>query len=471
MTLEEHEPNPEFIGRNFNAGEIIQLVLKAPYTGHWLSFRSVQLVMMHELAHCVQMNHSGAFWKVNNQFKEELRELWERNYTGDGLWGRGQTLLSGEYHKGVSMENEVLPANLCGGTFRSSRRGKRKRGGEKSKETYAERQQRRIKKKFGVNGHALGDDVDTRVKLEKGKQPKGKPRVAGSARGRELRAAAALVRFEQVKNEDPKLEEESLFGDSETESNEGAEDEEAVEPDGSRILDAKGRGMVKICEGEAQDDPNVNREIEELREWEGSGQENCLGHTGRASRLFLDTERISRAPRDTRQTARHPSDNPSTAAPVDDHNIRLHDIPLYVEKEATTNNNETSSKRGPQTTRPLNHGNVRSPQPPSADDATAAKTGPRDDEDVATGEHGQDHTGGTRPTQRTSQAQSFNCSICSMENEASSLLCIACSHVLDTNRVTRYWRCGSEACKTSQYINAADCGLCGICGSRRSETK
>ncbi|KAL8753916.1 MAG: hypothetical protein Q9199_004717, partial [Rusavskia elegans] len=38
MTLEEYEPNPEFVGRNFNAGEIIQLVLKAPQTGHWLSF-------------------------------------------------------------------------------------------------------------------------------------------------------------------------------------------------------------------------------------------------------------------------------------------------------------------------------------------------------------------------------------------------------------------------------------------------
>ena len=45
MTLEEYEPNPEFVGRNFNAGEIIQLVLKAPYSGHWLSFRSVQMVM------------------------------------------------------------------------------------------------------------------------------------------------------------------------------------------------------------------------------------------------------------------------------------------------------------------------------------------------------------------------------------------------------------------------------------------
>jgi DNA-dependent metalloprotease WSS1 len=48
MSLEEHEPNLEFVGRNFNAGEVIQLVLKATYTGHWLPFKYVQMVMMHE---------------------------------------------------------------------------------------------------------------------------------------------------------------------------------------------------------------------------------------------------------------------------------------------------------------------------------------------------------------------------------------------------------------------------------------
>lgn len=48
MSLEEYEPNPEFVGRNFNAGEVIQLVLKARFTGRWLPFEYVQMVMMHE---------------------------------------------------------------------------------------------------------------------------------------------------------------------------------------------------------------------------------------------------------------------------------------------------------------------------------------------------------------------------------------------------------------------------------------
>lgn len=47
MALEEYPPNPEFVGRNFNAGEVIQLVLKSR-SGRWLPFEYVQMVMMHE---------------------------------------------------------------------------------------------------------------------------------------------------------------------------------------------------------------------------------------------------------------------------------------------------------------------------------------------------------------------------------------------------------------------------------------
>ena len=50
MALEEYQPNREFVGRNFNAGEVIQLVLKSLHTGRWLPFEYVQMVMMHESA-------------------------------------------------------------------------------------------------------------------------------------------------------------------------------------------------------------------------------------------------------------------------------------------------------------------------------------------------------------------------------------------------------------------------------------
>ena len=143
------------------------------------------MVMAHELAHCTQMNHSKNFWRIRNQYADELRQLWQKNYTGDGLWGKGQTLLSEAYDIGRAVENEVLPEHLCGGAYRNSRRRKRRANAsndEVKSETYAEKKQRRITKKFGTGGQVIGSDLDQRVKLEYGQVNKAKPRVAGSSR-------------------------------------------------------------------------------------------------------------------------------------------------------------------------------------------------------------------------------------------------------------------------------------------------
>ncbi|KAL2199952.1 WLM domain-containing protein [Corynascus similis CBS 632.67] len=262
MSLEEYEPNPEFVGRNFNAGEVIQLVLKAR-SGHWLPFNYVQMVMMHELAHCKQMNHSRAFWAVRNRYAEQMRGLWARGFTGEGLWGRGALLSTGEFENNMVEPGELLPEHLCGGTYRS--RG-RKRKAKKSL-TYKEQKERRILKKFGANGVTLGEDAQTKQKLE-GKKIASKPRVAGSARGRELRAAAALARFEQQIKEEP--EGEDVDTGSETESGDDYEDEaisgsEAVDINGKKLLDQKGRGLVKVCEDENPDDQDAQDELRELQ--------------------------------------------------------------------------------------------------------------------------------------------------------------------------------------------------------------
>lgn len=265
MSLEEHKCNPEFLGRNFNAGEVIQLVLKAP-SGHWLPFKFVQMVMMHELAHCKQMNHSKAFWKVKDQYSTELKALWQKGYTGDGMWSRGRTLLTGQYDQASLGSEESLPEHLCGGTFRSS--GKRKRTA-KPKLSYKERKERTIAKKFGVNGVALGADEETKAKLEKGKKTANNPRVAGSNRGRELRAMAALSRFTPT-TENVKAEDELVQSGSETESDWEAglsDPEEAVGSDGKKLLDGKGRTLIRVCDDEDPDEINVKDEMSELRKF------------------------------------------------------------------------------------------------------------------------------------------------------------------------------------------------------------
>lgn len=259
-TLEEYEPNREFVGRNFNGGEIIQLVLKAR-SGHWLPFNYVQMVMMHELAHCIQMNHSRAFWKVRNLYAEQMRTLWGRRYTGEGMWGRGALLGTGEFEHNTVAEGEDLPEHLCGGTYRSRRRKRGRKSGVDL--SYQEKKQRRIEKKFGKNGVTLGADDDVKARLEKGKRTQAAPRVAGSNRGRELRAAAALARFDDKKKE-PELEKDVESDESDYEDID-PDAADALDIDGKRLLDAKGNHMVKICEDENPDDEDAANEMKELQ--------------------------------------------------------------------------------------------------------------------------------------------------------------------------------------------------------------
>ena len=343
----------------------------------------------------MQMNHSAAFWKVRNQYAGELKELWSKGYTGDGFWGRGKTFLSDQYENNGAHEPEVLPRSLCGGTFRSSRRKrKRKAGGSQEKRTlsYAERQQRRIAKKFGTNGVALGDDEGTRIKLEDGKKPKGKPRVASSARGRELRAAAALARFGEQNEEVLKKEE------SQSETNSESEYEvdikaEAVDSGGARLLDGRGNTMIKVCEDEDTQDVRVKEEMQELEDIN-----NVTQH--------IDEPRFR-----------------TEVEPKMDEAIALGGAPSSSKGQKRNSDYEATES---------------SPLPTSP------------------------------PRKESPTGKGVSCPICSMLNDSLSSTCIACSHVLNT-ATPGSWHCQSTACKDSQYVNAADCGRCGVCGARKPE--
>lgn len=413
MSLEEFPPNREFLGRNFNNGECIQLVLKS-HNGRWLPFRSVQKVFMHELAHCKQMNHSRNFWKVRNQYCEELQELWTRGYLGEGLWGRGRNLYDGQLAESefATIQGGMV-RDVCGGTYRGVGR-KRKRGAaDKPQLSYAERKERRIKKKFGDGGVALGEDETVKTVLEKGKKVKGKPRVAGSNRGRELRAAAALARFGQTKSE-PELEENDGFMGTDDDSDYGEVDDDdgqqARGPDGTRAVDLEGNRLIKVCEGEdSGDDENARREMEELGVMSESPIPSTSEHQSKDLSGVIDLAKP----------------NETTANGADGHPRASSTIELKPEITIT------ASVQGDKRSKVNGATKLISAFP--------------------------------APDLETKQS----CPVCSLTNSLEALTCSACGHVLHTDRLKNNWRCQSDQCKGSLYVNSGDNGVCSLCGTSK----
>lgn len=196
-SLEEYHPNREFWGRNWNAGETIELVLKTKSNGQWLPFDVVLRVMLHELSHIRHMSHSAAFWKFLRVLTVEMNELRASGYTGDGFWSHGQRLDSsppGGICQDIRNSSEI-PIDLCGGSW--SRLKSQKRQKRRSSK-------RSQKSKFTGQGEKIGVDEQVRLQLEQGKKSsKVNPRVAKSFRGRELRLQAALARQANSSQDQP----------------------------------------------------------------------------------------------------------------------------------------------------------------------------------------------------------------------------------------------------------------------------
>lgn len=435
MSLEEFPANREFVGRNFNAGEVIQLVLKSPGSGRWLPFNYVQMVMMHELAHCAQMNHSRAFWAVRNQYAAQMQTLWAEGYKGDGLWGRGARLATGEWERNAVLADEVLPEHLCGGTYRS--RGRKRKA--KPVLTYQERKERRILKKFGKNGVALGADEEEKVKLEKGKRVQAKPRVAGSLRGRELRAAAALARFEQSRDDTLKKEEaDEEEGLSDYEDGDLADSKAAVDLDGTRMTDKDGGDMVKVCEDENLDDADAKNELDELHGLFGTrkikqeaGPQGLDLHSPRD----MDSERAVKL----EEEERGPTIKPEVLADDGASSKDLSSIPHVKPKHSKT---------------------IVKPEPESHFKSHQSLLKAISTPNITTVNTQESSSSSTTPALR-------ECSMCSFANPPLAITCAMCANVLDPRHTSGSWQCEGTSCAATAYWNARDCGVCGLCGKRR----
>lgn len=382
------------------------------------------------------MNHSRFFWAVRNQYAEQMRLLWRRGYTGDGIWGRGVKLSTGEFQKNTILPGEMLPANLCGGTYRS--RGRKRKA--RPKLSYQEQKERRILKKFGANGVVLGADESVKAELEKGKKTKARPRVAGSARGRELRAAAALARFDQqkrtesVKPEDERLKTEEgteeASGESEYEDDPAdVKTEDALDLDGRRLLDSHGRGMIKVCEDEDPDDQDAQQELRELQ------SAGCWTQT------------------------------------------RLNFKPVAGHRDGIASSDRGRSSGTERHTSPGGRGREAvSPRIKKEDE---------DDEDVGEGDEKSMTIEQVTPTVKAEEEretpkhpveppdeevppETTACGACSFINPVHSILCSVCCNVLDPESVPGAWKCQRPGCRGSQYLNPGDYGVCGICGQSRT---
>jgi len=364
------------------------------------------------------------------------------------------------------------PEDLCGGVYRSGRGRKRSRnaGAESNQLTYAERKQKRIEKKFGVNGTSLGADDETKVKLENGKKVKGKPRVAGSVRGRELRAAAALARFEDpTKLEDVKIE------DSETESDydEPAIKVEAIDEFGKKIVDKKGNSFIKVCEDEDYDDGDgAEQEMRDLGGISNSTQQVTSKkpqvkpvETVPRQRQIKPVKAISKARPASAVAADLPaaiSRRPPILIKEEDESTASEADPIDVAGNANEANDddvtasEAENESGLGTTN-MTGGAVDNglPAPVNAADLRA--------ETVAFSPPPDKNSHGAMAT-----FQPGVCKVCSLDSGADALTCAACGHVLDSSTMRNCWSCKSTTCKQLGYVNVGDNGLCGLCGERKA---
>ncbi|KAF8591279.1 hypothetical protein K439DRAFT_1627008, partial [Ramaria rubella] len=195
-----------FLGRNWNAGETVELVLRDARDRFHSTSRMLG-VFCHELAHIKHMDHSSAFHSLRRQLSAEVAELRRKGYYGDGYWSAG-TRLSDSKRVSGGWADQELPEYTCGGAHSQSRnlalpsrrRRRARRPAGPSLTTGAQTQKQRkagsrVTSKYAFDDAGGGSVLDRNV--EKGDKGSGFGKRAGSRRAREERALAAERRLMQ----------------------------------------------------------------------------------------------------------------------------------------------------------------------------------------------------------------------------------------------------------------------------------
>ncbi|KAJ7650333.1 WLM domain-containing protein [Roridomyces roridus] len=205
-SLEEYENNKVFAGRNWNNGEVVELVLRRA-DGSFLPTSWLMSTFCHELAHIKHMNHGPAFQALWKQLRAEVRDLQNTGYYGDGYWSSGSRLFDSARVTGDGIEDGDFPEYMCGGAhsrarptgLRRRKRTRQPRPGEPiaSLKTGAQTAKKRkagarVTSKYAFTGEGT-------LVGEEGKGPgTGFGKQAGSKRAREERALAAERRIQAL---------------------------------------------------------------------------------------------------------------------------------------------------------------------------------------------------------------------------------------------------------------------------------
>ncbi|GJN87112.1 hypothetical protein Rhopal_000057-T1 [Rhodotorula paludigena] len=343
-SLVEHEWNPTFAGRNWNAGEVIEIVLRRP-NGEFAPYQFLLYVMAHELAHIREMNHSWAFKKVNEQIRREVTNLRAKGYYGDGFWSSGRSL---KYPNATAPLTEAdEPTFTCGGANKKRRFRRRRRAptpvgptkargsavklGNTGRQTaIAAKAGGRVTRKGAFpkeGGQTLGDDPEQstyrrRAQSKDAVSARAVAAEARLARERALRAAEARASGAPAPaspDKKPALVDLTSDGDSEGEGEvegggafEGWETDEEDKPE--RVLrDEEKRWLEEDMRGwrAAFGDEDEERDVKPAVA-EGSGQARWKGKGKKRAATSEEVEDVKPDIGSSKRTAASPS--PSTSS-------------------------------------------------------------------------------------------------------------------------------------------------------------